>query len=183
MIKPVCLDLPLAQLVPAACAQIQDFPRPGILFYDVTTLFAQPQVFKRCIDELADRFSGRFDIVAGVEARGFLIAAALAYRAGTGVMTVRKAGKLPRDTFSKEYELEYGSAAIEIHRDDIAAGTRVLLVDDLLATGGTLSAAVNLMGQAKLEVAGVGVFLELAGLGGREAIGLPRVEALATVFE
>ncbi len=71
MIKPVCLDLPLAQLVPAACAQIQDFPRPGILFYDVTTLFAQPQVFKRCIDELADRFSGRFDIVAGVEARGF----------------------------------------------------------------------------------------------------------------
>ncbi len=98
-------------------------------------------------------------------------------------MTVRKAGKLPRDTFTKEYELEYGSAAIEIHRDDIAAGTRVLLVDDLLATGGTLSAAVNLMGQAKLEVAGVGVFLELAGLGGREAIGLPRVEALATVFE
>lgn len=183
MIKPVDSNLPIEKMVPAACAQIQDFPKPGILFYDVTTLFANPEVFKRCIDELDDRFEGQFDIVAGVEARGFLIAAAIAYKAGTGVMTVRKAGKLPRDTYTKEYELEYGSAAIEIHKEDIPAGTRVLIVDDLLATGGTLAAAVNLMEQASLEVAGVGVFLELDGLGGREAIGPHRTETLSVVSE
>lgn len=177
-------DLPIAELVPAACAKIPDFPKPGILFYDVTTLFADPQAFRRCVDELADRFAGEFDIVAGVEARGFLIASAIAYKAGTGVMTVRKAGKLPRDTYTKDYELEYGSAAIEIHKDDIPAGTRVLIVDDLLATGGTLAAAVNLMHQASLTVAGVGAFLELDGLGGREAIGADhRVESLAVVSE
>lgn len=176
-------ELPVEQMVPAACAQIHNFPKPGILFYDVTTLFANPQVFRRCIDELADRFAGEFDIVAGVEARGFLIASAIAYKAGTGVMTVRKAGKLPRDTYTKDYELEYGSAAIEIHRDDIPAGTRVLIVDDLLATGGTLAAAVNLMGQASLTVAGVGVLLEIDGLGGREALAGQRIETLSTVSE
>lgn len=98
-------------------------------------------------------------------------------------MTVRKASKLPRDTYTKDYELEYGSAAIEIHRDDIPAGTRVLIVDDLLATGGTLAAAVNLMGQASLAVAGVGVLLEIDGLGGREALAGQRIETLSTVSE
>lgn len=184
MSQPDFADMPIEELVPAACAKIQDFPKEGILFYDVTTLFADPVAFRRCVDELTDRFAGRFDIVAGVEARGFLMAAAMAYKAGTGVMTVRKAGKLPRDTFTKEYQLEYGSAAIEIHKEDIPAGTRVLIVDDLLATGGTLAAAVHLMHQAKLEVAGVGVFLELEGLGGREAIGSGlRVESLAVASE
>ena len=183
MISSDLQNLSIRDAVPAACAQIQDFPKPGILFYDVTTLFANPQVFRRCIDELTEHFAGTFDIVAGVEARGFLLASAIAYSAGTGVMTVRKAGKLPRDTYTKEYELEYGSAAIEIHRDDIPAGTRVLIVDDLLATGGTLAAAVNLMDQAQLKVAGVGVLLELEGLGGREAIGPHLVESLSIVSE
>lgn len=183
MIKPVDSALPLEEQIPAACAQIQDYPKEGILFYDVTTLFANPEVFRRAIDELAARFEGQFDIVAGVEARGFLMASALAYIAGTGVMTVRKAGKLPRDTYMKEYELEYGLAAIEIHKEDIPAGTRVLLVDDLLATGGTLEAATHLMKMADLEVAGIGVLLELDGLGGRELLAGNRVEALALVSE
>ncbi|MFW0108185.1 adenine phosphoribosyltransferase [Rothia sp. P6271] len=183
MHQNVSADMPIDELIPAACAQIPDYPKEGILFYDVTTLFAHPEVFKRSIDELVHRFKGTFDIVAGVEARGFLMASAIAYAAGTGVMTVRKAGKLPRDTFTKEYELEYGSAAIEIHRDDIPAGTRVLIVDDLLATGGTLAAAAFLMEQAQLKVAGIGVLLELDGLGGREAIGNYTIEALSTVTE
>lgn len=173
--------LSIQDAVPAACEQIQDYPKAGILFYDVTTLFADAEVFRRCIDELAERFEGTFDIVAGVEARGFLMAAAIAYKVGTGVMTVRKAGKLPRDTYMREYQLEYGSAAIEIHRNDFAEGTRVLIVDDLLATGGTLAAAVHLMAQAKLEIAGVGALLELEGLGGREAIGNHRIETLSAV--
>lgn len=183
MIKPVDSSLPLSEQIPAACAQIPDFPKEGILFYDVTTLFANPQVFRASMEELTQRFEGQFDIVAGVEARGFLMASAIAYIAGTGVMTVRKAGKLPRDTYLKEYALEYGSAAIEIHKDDIAPGTRVLIVDDLLATGGTLEAATHLMKMADLEVAGIGVLLELDGLGGRELLDGNRVEALALVSE
>ncbi|MBM7051240.1 adenine phosphoribosyltransferase [Rothia sp. ZJ932] len=170
-------------MVPAACAQIQDFPHEGILFYDVTTLFANPVVFARSIDALAECFEGTFDIVAGVEARGFLMAAALAYKTGTGVMTVRKAGKLPRDTFQAEYTLEYGTAAIEIHKEDVPAGTRVLILDDILATGGTVEAAVSLMEQASLDVTGIGFLLELDGLGGRAKMGGHRVEALALVSE
>lgn len=183
MIKPVDSSLPLEKQIPAACAQIQDFPHEGILFYDVTTLFANPEVFRRSIDELADRFEGTYDIVAGVEARGFLMAAALAYKTGKGVMTVRKAGKLPRDTFQQEYTLEYGTAAIEIHKEDFEPGTRVLILDDILATGGTVEAAVSLIGQANLEVAGIGFLLELDGLGGRARLEGQRVESLALVAE
>lgn len=176
-------SLPLSQRIPAACAQIPDYPHEGILFYDVTTLFADAEVFRAAMEELAQRFEGQFDIVAGVEARGFLMASAIAYIAGTGVMTVRKAGKLPRDTYMKEYSLEYGQAAIEIHKDDIPPGSRVLLVDDLLATGGTLEAATHLMKMAQLEVAGIGVLLELEGLGGRELLAGHRLEALSLVSE
>lgn len=183
MIKPVDSSLPLEEQIPAACAQIQDYPKEGILFYDVTTLFANPQVFRASMEELAQRFEGQFDIVAGVEARGFLMASAIAYIAGTGVMTVRKAGKLPRDTYMKEYSLEYGQAAIEIHKDDIPAGSRVLIVDDLLATGGTLEAAAHLMEMADLKVAGIGVLLELEGLGGREILAGHCLEALSLVAE
>ena len=170
---------PIEQLIPAACATIPNYPHEGILFYDVTTLFANAEVFKACIDELATRFEGQFDVVAGVEARGFLLASALAYATGTGIMTVRKAGKLPRE----KYALEYGSAAIEIHCNDFAPGTRVLLLDDLLATGGTLVAAAKLVERANLKVAGVGALLELEGLGGREALDGYRLETLSLVSE
>lgn len=173
----------LAELIPASCTQIPNYPHPGILFYDLTTLFANPQVFHASMEELVRRFEGQFDIVAGVEARGFLMASAIAYIAGTGVMTVRKAGKLPRDTYMKEYSLEYGQAAIEIHKDDIPAGSRVLIVDDLLATGGTLEAATHLMEMADLKVAGIGVLLEVEGLGGREILAGHRLEALSMVAE
>ena len=169
---------PIEQLIPAACATIPNYPHEGILFYDVTTLFANAEVFRACIDELATRFEGQFDVVAGVEARGFLLASALAYATGTGIMTVRKAGKLPRETYREEYALEYGSAA-----SDFAPGTRVLLLDDLLATGGTLVAAAKLVERANLKVAGVGALLELEGLGGREALDGYRLETLSLVSE
>ena len=174
---------PIEQLIPAACATIPNYPHEGILFYDVTTLFANAEVFKACIDELAARFEGQFDVAAGVEARGFLLASALAYATGTGIMTVRKAGKLPRETYREEYALEYGSAAIEIHCNDFAPGTRVRLLDDLLATGGTLVAAAKLVERANLKVAGVGALLELEGLGGREALDGYRLETLSLVSE
>ena len=160
----------MQELIPAACATIQDYPHQGILFYDVTTLFANAEVFKASIDEIARLFEGTYDVVAGVEARGFLMASALAYASGKGIMTVRKAGKLPRETYREEYELEYGTAAIEIHCHDFAPGTRVLLLDDILATGGTLVAATKLIERAKLKVAGIGTLLELKDLGGREAL-------------
>ena len=174
---------PIEQLIPAACDTIPNYPHEGILFYDVTTLFANAEVFKACIDELATRFGGQFDVVAGVEARGFLLASALACATGTGIMTVRKAGKLPRETYREEYALEYGSAAIEIHCNDFAPGTRVLLLDDLLATGGTLVSTAKLVERANLKVAGVGALLELDGLGGREALDGYRLETLSLVSE
>lgn len=173
----------MQEIIPAACATIENYPHEGILFYDVTTLFANPEVFKRCIDELARRFAGTYDVVAGVEARGFLLASALAYATGKGIMTVRKAGKLPRETFREEYSLEYGTAAVEIHCRDFPPGTRVLILDDILATGGTLVAAAKLVCRAKLEVTGIGTLLELHGLGGREALADYRLEILSTVSE
>ena len=169
---------PIQQIVPDACTTIENYPHEGILFYDVTTLFANAEVFKQCIDELARRFEGTYDVVAGVEARGFLLASALAYATGKGIMTVRKAGKLPRETFREEYSLEYGTAAV-----DFPTGTRVLLLDDILATGGTLVAAAKLVERAQLQVAGIGVLLELDGLGGRTALESYHVESLSAVTE
>ena len=122
---------PIEQLIPAACATIPNYPHEGILFYDVTTLFANAEVFKACIDEPATRFEGQFDVVAGVEARGFLLASALAYATGTGIMTVRKAGKLPRETYREEYALEYDTAEIDIPCHAFTPGSRVLLLHAL----------------------------------------------------
>ena len=152
---------PMQQIVPDACTTIENYPHEGILFYDVTTLFANAKVFKQCIDELARRFEGTYDVVAGVEARGFLLASALAYATGKGIMTVRKAGKLPRETFREEYSLEYGTAAVEIHCND----------------------AAKLVERAQLQVAGIGVLLELDGLGGRTALESYHIESLSAVTE
>ena len=123
------------------------------------------------IDELIAPFAGTFDVVAGVEARGFVLAAAAAVIAGTGVVMIRKAGKLPRATVSRDYQLEYGSATLELHADELPAGTRVLLVDDVLATGGTLEASLGLLGDAGLVAAGVSVVLQLEALEGRARLG------------
>ncbi|WP_394253706.1 adenine phosphoribosyltransferase [Arthrobacter pityocampae] len=163
------------------CALVPDFPSPGIMFRDLTPVFSDAHAFRAIVDALADAFAGQFDAVAGVEARGFLLAAAVGYATGTGVVTVRKAGKLPRAVYREAYDLEYGQASLEIHQADLPTGTRVLLLDDVLATGGTLAAAGALLEQAGAVVVGCGVVLELADLTGRAALAGRRVHALETV--
>ncbi|OUM44436.1 adenine phosphoribosyltransferase [Arthrobacter sedimenti] len=163
------------------CAVVPDFPSPGILFRDLTPVFSDASAFRTVVDAVAAPFAGSFDAVAGVEARGFLLAAAVAYATGTGVVTVRKAGKLPRAVFRESYDLEYGQASLEIHQSDLPAGARVLVLDDVLATGGTLVAACALLERAGAKVAGCGVVLELGDLGGRASLAGRHVSALETV--
>ncbi|WP_188668628.1 adenine phosphoribosyltransferase [Tersicoccus solisilvae] len=157
---------------------VEDFPEPGIHFKDLTPVFADGRALRAVVDALVEPFAGTFDAVAGVEARGFLLAAAAAYATGTGVVTVRKAGKLPRETYTVEGTLEYGTATFELHTDDLPAGSRVLVLDDVLATGGSLSAAAELFGRAGITVAGFGVVLELSELRGRRRLGGHRVRSL-----
>jgi adenine phosphoribosyltransferase len=162
-------------------AVVPDFPSPGILFRDLTPVFSDAEAFHAVVDAISEPFAGSFDAVAGVEARGFLLAAAVAYATGTGVVTIRKAGKLPRAVYSESYDLEYGQAALEIHQSDLPAGARVLVLDDVLATGGTLAAACALLDRAGAAVVGCGVVLELGALGGRTALAGRTVHALEIV--
>ncbi|MEN2738561.1 adenine phosphoribosyltransferase [Microbacterium sp. X-17] len=154
-----------------------DYPQPGVLFRDIAPLLADAAALRTVVDALTAPFAGRFDVVAGVEARGFLLAGAAAIATGAGLVPIRKAGKLPRPAASVAYALEYGEAVLEMH-DDIAPGTRVLLVDDVLATGGTLGAARELLARVQGDVVGTAVLLEL-DLGGRGILG---DEALHAVF-
>jgi Adenine/guanine phosphoribosyltransferases and related PRPP-binding proteins len=158
---------------------IPDFPTPGIHFVDLTPVLADGPALAAVAAELVAPFAGTFDVVAGVEARGFAFAAAAATTAGTGLLLVRKAGKLPGETLAESYALEYGEATLEVHADQLPAGTRVLVVDDVLATGGTLGAAARLVERAGWVTAGVSVVLEIAALGGRAALGRD-VHALTT---
>ncbi|RBY88322.1 adenine phosphoribosyltransferase [Blastococcus sp. TF02A-26] len=187
-------DLPLDELVASIAVDVPDFPSPGIVFRDLTPVFADGPAFRRVVDGLASAASvdprvaalassgdgahPGFDVVVGVEARGFLLAAAVALDAGVGVVPVRKAGKLPRARVSAEYDLEYGSATLELHTDSIAPGQRVLVVDDVLATGGTLAAAIGLVEQLGGVVSAVAVVVELAELGGRQQLAPHTVHAL-----
>ena len=157
---------------------IPDFPKPGILFKDITPLLADAAAFRETIDRLAEGFRGRVDTVLGIESRGFIVGAAVAYTLGTGLALVRKPGKLPAKTYAAHYELEYGKDTLEIHRDAIGHGHRVLLVDDLLATGGTASAAAELIGRCGGKIAGFSFIVELAFLGGRKRIGDHEVRSL-----
>ena len=151
--------------------EIPDFPQPGILFRDITPLLRNPQAFNYTIDRLADRFSqNSFDTVVAVESRGFLFGAPLACRMGKSLVPVRKPGKLPAATISAQYSLEYGSNALEIHVGDIKPGERVVVLDDLLATGGTLKAAVQLVEESAGVVTGIGLVIELMDLGGRKEL-------------
>ena len=151
--------------------EIPDHPKLGILFYDLTTLLQDPRGFHSLVDKLCDHYNGKkVDIVAGIEARGFIFAPALAYRLGAGFVPVRKPKKLPWKTESVTYQLEYGSDQLEIHRDAVRAGQRVLVCDDLLATGGTASAAIKLVRQLGGEVAGAAFAVELTFLDGRAKI-------------
>nr|WP_274636740.1 adenine phosphoribosyltransferase [Microbacterium bovistercoris] len=149
---------------------IPDYPEPGVLFRDITPLLADGRALRTTIDAMIAPFAGQFDVVAGVEARGFLLAGAVAIAANVGLVPIRKAGKLPRPAASVDYALEYGTATIEAH-DDIRPGVRLLLVDDVLATGGTLQAAHTLVAELGGTVVGTSVLMELTALGGRALVG------------
>lgn len=155
-----------------------DFPEPGILFRDISPLLADAQAFRAVVAALIEPFAGTFDVVAGVEARGFLLAGAVAVAAGTGTVPIRKAGKLPRPAASVSYDLEYGQATIEM-AGDLPRGTRVLLVDDVLATGGTLRAGRAVLAELGYVLAGTAVLMELSEFGGQAVCG--PVHAVFTV--
>jgi adenine phosphoribosyltransferase len=192
----------VARRVAELVTDVPDFPQPGVVFKDLTPLFADPAGFREAIDAIvAYHGAGGFDVVAGIEARGFVIAAAVAYAAGTGVVPIRKAGKLPRAVLSAPYALEYGEAVLEVHEDAFAGGSgrgggvtsgpgrgggvrsgqNVLVVDDVLATGGTAAATLGLVERAGGVVVGFSVLLELAFLAGRQRLPDRPVHALLTV--
>jgi adenine phosphoribosyltransferase len=151
--------------------EIPDYPKPGILFYDLTTLLQDPRGFHSLVDRLCEHYNGhKVDVVAGIEARGFIFAPALAYRLGAGFVPVRKPKKLPSKTVSVTYQLEYGSDSLEIHADAVKPGQHVLLCDDLLATGGTAAAAIQLIRQLGGEIAGAAFAVELTFLNGRAKV-------------
>ena len=150
---------------------IPDFPVPGVLFRDITPLLGDAQAFRAAIQDLAAPFrDARIDQVVAIEARGYLLGAPLALELGAGFVPVRKVGKLPFETFRAEYALEYGEAAIEMHRDGLLDHHRVLLVDDVLATGGTMAATISLVEQSGATVVGIAVLIELSALDGRSAL-------------
>jgi adenine phosphoribosyltransferase len=190
-------ELPLDELIASLTVDVPDYPEPGVLFRDLTPVFADGAAFRRMVDGLATPAASDpraaavagaaewdgdrgFDIVVGVEARGFLLAAAVALDSGVGVVPVRKAGKLPRERIAADYALEYGTATLELHADSIRPGARVLVVDDVLATGGTLGAAISLVEQLGGVVTAVSVVVELTALGGRERLAPHTVHALWT---
>ena len=161
-------DIDLAALI----RDVPDFPQPGILFKDITTLIRDGAAFRYVIDRLVEAYrDAGIDAVVGVESRGFIFAAPIAHRPGVGFVPVRKPGKLPYKTVATAYELEYGSNTLEVHRDALSPGQRVLVVDDVLATGGSAAAAAELVETLGAEVAGIAVVVELAFLGGRERLG------------
>jgi adenine phosphoribosyltransferase len=151
---------------------VPDFPQDGIVFKDITPVLADPIAFSTLIDLIVVHFGrGNVDKVVGIEARGFILASPVAYHFGAGFVPVRKEGKLPSETVAEEYELEYGTATLEIHRDAVAAGERVLIVDDVLATGGTARATASLVEQIGGKVCGIACLIELDFLKGREKLG------------
>ena len=150
---------------------IVDFPHEGIMFRDVTTLFADPRGFRMAIDQMLHPYAGqRIDKVVGLEARGFILGGAIAHQLGTGFVPIRKKGKLPGRTISQDYKLEYGEAIVELHDDAIQAGERILLVDDLLATGGTAEAGIKLVERLGGEIVGCSFIVDLPALGGRDKL-------------
>lgn len=175
------MPTPAASHVKNLLASYPDFPQPGILFRDLNPVFADAAAFRSLIDELAGRFAGKFDAVAGIEARGFLLAAAVGYAADVAVLAVRKGGKLPGAVLSEEYDLEYGSACLELEIGQLAPGSRVLVLDDVLATGGTVAATARLIQRAGYALAGVGVVLELTELDGRRRLGAAAVHTIVAL--
>ncbi|TLY12879.1 MAG: adenine phosphoribosyltransferase [Nitrospirae bacterium] len=165
----------------ALIREVPNFPKPGILFYDITTLLKDARAFRNVVDELAARYRDkRIAKVVGIESRGFILGSPLAYNLGAGFVPVRKAGKLPADIFEVKYNLEYGSSSLAVHRDAITMGERVLIVDDLLATGGTAAATVHLVRQLGGEIMGLVVLVELESLKGRNKVNGCEVHSVIT---
>ena len=174
-------DAQLRQLVLEHLRDIPDFPKPGVLFKDFTPLLADGDALRAVADHVAQRYAGRVDAVVGIEARGFILGAATAYAMGVGFVPVRKVGKLPGETYAATYTLEYGTATLEIHVDAFVDGQRVLVMDDVLATGGTAAATCQLVEQAGGQVVAVDVVLELGFLHGRDA--LPGREVFSLIVD
>lgn len=163
---------PVSSLIDRLVRPVEDWPVPGVTFRDITPLLADPEALRQVVDALVDlaRASGPITAVLGIEARGFIFAPSIALALGAGFVPIRKAGKLPSSSHTTSYDLEYGSAELEMHRDALEPGDRVLVVDDVLATGGTMLAAADLVRQAGAEVAGNLVMIELLDLGGAERL-------------
>jgi adenine phosphoribosyltransferase len=179
-------DPALAGLIKARVRDIADYPQPGVMFKDITPLLADGDALAAVVGGLAAGHArrgapGGVDKVAGIEARGFILAASVAIQLGAGFVPVRKEGKLPGPTFARSYDLEYGSATIEVHQDGFAPGERVLIVDDVLATGGTAAATASLVRTAGAELTGISVILELSFLGGRARLPGDLVRSLLVV--
>ncbi len=162
---------------------VHDFPKAGVNFRDITTLIKDPQAFNTVVTKLAEPFHGKVDVVAGIESRGFIIGGAVAHELGVGFVPLRKQGKLPWHTIRAEYALEYGFDALEVHEDAIFSGQRVLLVDDLLATGGTAAAAKELVEKLGGEIVAFAFLIELSSLEGRKKLGDCAVHVLVTYDE
>jgi adenine phosphoribosyltransferase len=161
-----------AQDLASRIRDIPDFPKPGILFKDITTLLKDGKSFQMAVDGLLDKIGKRdVDVVVGMESRGFIFGAPIAYKLGVGFVPVRKLGKLPADVVSVEYDLEYGSATLEMHKDALKPGAKVLIVDDLLATGGTVAGTIELVKQLKGEIVACAFLIELTALHGRDKLG------------
>jgi len=176
----VSADTALADMIRARIRDIADYPQPGILFKDITPLLADGPAFGAVVSALADGY-GPIDKVAGIEARGFILAASVACRLGSGFVPVRKQGRLPAPTYAQSYELEYGTATIEVHQDAFEPGERVLVVDDVLATGGTAEATADLVRRSGARVEAVAVILELGFLDGRARLPQDTVRSLLVV--
>ena len=170
-----------AESLRAKIREVPDFPKPGILFYDITTLIRDAQAFREAIDLMTAPFrDAEIDLVVGMESRGFIFSAPMALDLAAGFVPVRKLGKLPAETISVEYELEYGTNTLEVHRDSITQGQRVLIVDDLLATGGTVLGTIDLVQQLKGEVVGLSFLVELAFLKGRDRLDGQRIHSVVS---
>ena len=174
-------DAALQDRIRAGLRDVPDFPEPGVTFKDITPLLADAELFAAVVEAHAEPWRGKVDRVAGLEARGFIFGAAIALHLGVGFVPVRKAGKLPGETVGLDYALEYGTARIEVHADALTPGASVLVVDDVLATGGTAAAASTLLETCGAQVPGVEVLVELEALDGRRALAGRAVRSLLTV--
>lgn len=168
-------------LIESLITDVPDFPKPGVMFKDITPLLASPQGFKATVDAIAEAAPENIDVVVGMEARGFIFAAPVALQLGAGFVPVRKPGKLPRAVYEESFALEYGHETLTVHKDAIRPGARVMVVDDVLATGGTIGATAGLLRQLDVQLVHVAVVMELAFLDGRKALDEANIDSFSTI--